>query len=242
MKRIWSRQTLNLKSVKMKINKHSFKSLIMENSYFFGSYLLLLIAGAIVLMLINKGDAVIFFNDWRGSFWDSVFIFLSGVGEGLYFSILLLIIGVFSFRYIVLGVSAYLASGAVTQILKNIFKIQRPKVFFSDTDLVTYVADFRMLSSNSFPSGHTTSGFAIFLFLALISKNKQIGMVFLFCALLVGLSRVYLVQHFLVDIYFGSLVGVFFTLLIYKLLENSQKFSQSNWYNFSLYNYLKGKW
>ena len=226
----------------MKFNKHSLTSLIKENSFFFGSYLLFLIAGAVVLLIIDKGDAVIFFNDWRGSSCDEVFKFFSGVGEGLYFSIFLLIIGIFSFRYIVLGVTIYLASVGITQILKNIFKIPRPKVFFADTDLVTYVDNFRLLANNAFPSGHTTSGFAIFLFLALITRNKQLGMAYLFCAFLVGISRVYLVQHFFIDVYFGSLIGVFFTLLIYKLFENSQKIVQSNWYNFSLYDYLKGKY
>jgi len=225
----------------MIFNKHTFTSLIRENSSYFVSYLIFLIAGAVLLLIIDKGDAVIFFNDWRGSSWDSFFIFFSGVGEGLYFSIFLLIIGIFRFKYLVLGVAVYLGSGAVTQILKNIFRIPRPKIFFANTDLVTYVENVKLLSSNSFPSGHTTSGFAIFLFLALITKNKTLGPVFLFCAFLVGISRIYLVQHFLIDVYFGSLIGIFFTLLIYKLFENSQKITQSNWYNFSLFNYLKGK-
>src|SRR5690606_35369696 len=124
--------------------------------------------------------------------------------------------------------------GAVTQLLKNMFKEPRPKIFFENTDLVTYVQDFTLNSWNSFPSGHTTSGIAIFLFLALITKNKKIGALYMIAAIFVALSRVYLVQHFFIDVYFGSLVGTLFTLWIFNLYENSQKVNRSKWYNYSL--------
>jgi len=217
------------------LNKHTVRSRISENPYFFGLYAVLLAAGCIILLMIEKGDGNIFFNNWRGSNWDYFFKFFSSLGEGGYFAGLLLIIGVFSFKYIVTGVSVYLGSGAVTQILKNMFNMPRPKVFFEGTDLVTYVKDFDLYSWQAFPSGHSTGGFAIFLFLALITKNKKLGSVYLVCAFFVGMSRVYLVQHFLIDVYFGSMIGVFMTIVIYNLFENSDKVTNAEWYNFSLF-------
>lgn len=219
-------------------NKITFLGLIKENKFFFISYIAFLIIAGIILLNIKKGDAVIFFNDMRGSY-DGFFIFLSDLGEGLLFGIFLIIIGLFRLKYLILGVASFLISGAVTQILKNIFLVPRPKVFFAGTDLVTFVNDVVLLSGKAFPSGHTTSGFAIFLFLALITPNKKIGVIFLFGAVLVGTSRIYLVQHFFVDVYFGSVIGVVFTLLTFMIFENSQKITRTNWYNYSIIKKIK---
>jgi membrane-associated phospholipid phosphatase len=216
------------------VNKKTISDKIAENPYFFVVYILFLIAGCIILLNINKGDMVIYFNSWRGSFTDEIFKISSWIGEGLLFALVLLILGFFQLKYLVTGVSVFLGSGAVTQLLKNMFKEPRPKIFFENTDLVTYVQDFTLNSWNSFPSGHTTSGIAIFLFLALITKNKKIGALYMIAAIFVAISRVYLVQHFFIDVYFGSLVGTFFTLWIFNLYENSEKVNSSKWYNYSL--------
>jgi len=225
-----------LKKNQNKIEKiNNLKSRIVENPYYFYTYGILLIIGLYFLLTINKGDFVIYFNDWRGSNWDYVFKFFSSLGEGEYFGIFLLILALFRLKYLISGVSIYLVSGAVSQILKNIFQIPRPKVFFEGTELVTYVKNYELFSWNSFPSGHSTSGFAIFLFLALITKNKKIGILYIICAFMVAVSRVYLVQHFLIDIYFGSIIGVIFTILVFNFYENTNKINNSNWYNYSLF-------
>ncbi|MFA5512610.1 MAG: phosphatase PAP2 family protein [Candidatus Kapaibacterium sp.] len=216
------------------MNHHTTKSRIQENPYFFYAYILISSVLLITLLFIDKGEGVIFFNDLRGSIFDDIFKFLSSLGEGLYFLLFLLIAAVYRFKYLILGISVYLGSGLVTQILKNIFREPRPSVFFQGSDLVTYVEDFQLHSYNSFPSGHTTGGFAIFLFLAIITKNKPVGLFYLICAWLVGISRVFLVQHFLIDVLFGSLIGIFFTIYIINGFENSDKIKKSGWYNYSL--------
>jgi membrane-associated phospholipid phosphatase len=221
-----------LKKAQNKVN--TFKSRVKDNPYYFYTYGILLIIGFYFLLNINKGDFVIYFNDWRGSNWDYVFKLFSSMGEGEYFGLFLLLLAIFRLKYLITGLSVYLVTGAVAQILKNIFKIPRPKVFFEGTNLVTYIKDYEIFSWNSFPSGHSTSGFAIFLFLAIITKNKKIGLVYIACAFMVAVSRVYLVQHFLIDIYFGSILGVIFTILVFNFFDNYNKINNSNWYNFSL--------
>ncbi len=227
------------------INTESVSALISRNYYFFVPYTVLLkyiiASPLLILTQINKGDAIIYFNNWRGSYWDGVFKFYSFVGEGLYFGIFLLIIGIYRFKYAVMGVSLYLASGIVSQILKSIFRIPRPKVFFEGTVLVTYVKDFEIWASNSFPSGHTTAGFTMFLFVAIISRNRAISFVCLLMASMIGISRVYLVQHFLIDIYVGSIIGVVVTSFLYIAFQNSTRLKKKNWYNYSLYNKLMKK-
>ncbi|MDH5599438.1 MAG: phosphatase PAP2 family protein, partial [Cyclobacteriaceae bacterium] len=45
------------------------------------------------------------------------------------------------------------------------------------------------------------------------SKNKYISALSFILALTVGFSRVYLLQHFFVDIYFGAILGVIATVM-----------------------------
>jgi membrane-associated phospholipid phosphatase len=74
-----------------------------------------------------------------------------------------------------------------------------------------------LLTSRSFPSGHATSAFAIFLAVALISGNRYVKVLCFIFACLVAFSRVYLSQHFLIDIIAGSMIGCIGTLAVYEL-------------------------
>ena len=96
-----------------------------------------------------------------------------------------------------------------------------------------------MHSFHSFPSGHTAVAFGLFCLLALISSNKMIGVVCFFIALFVAFSRVYLSQHFFLDIYIGSLIGVVATVLSYLYINGSPKVNSKSWIDNSLR--LRGK-
>ena len=71
----------------------------------------------------------------------------------------------------------------------------------------------------SFPSGHTTSIFSICILLSLIINQKKYNYVFFMIALLVGFSRIYLSQHFLMDVFVGSLVGSMITIFTFLFLR-----------------------
>jgi membrane-associated phospholipid phosphatase len=71
--------------------------------------------------------------------------------------------------------------------------------------------------ADSFPSGHTTSAFALATTIAIISKDKKIGLFCFILAALTGYSRIYLGQHFLEDVGFGSLLGVGTTCIYFIL-------------------------
>ncbi len=129
---------------------------------------------------------------------------------------------------------AYLTSGATVQIIKNTTKCPRPKAFFTNGEIIHYIQGVEIYQTNSFPSGHTASAFALFLTLTLATKNNFLKLVFFICALLVSYSRVYLAQHFPIDILVGSFLGIVFTLLVFIIIENKYK---SNVLDHSL-NYL----
>ena len=71
---------------------------------------------------------------------------------------------------------------------------------------------------HSFPSGHTTTAFTVFFFLAIMSRNNTAKFIFFVLAILTAYSRVYLSQHFFEDIVAGSVLGTATVLLSYYIL------------------------
>lgn len=218
--------------------KELFNRTVNTNLWFFVGYLFFLTAGIFILILMPKGEILLYLNARHTPFFDNFFKFFSNVGDGIYFLYLLLLLGFFSLKYLIQGISMFLGSGAFTQIFKLLFNEPRPKAWFGEEVVLNFVEGIKVHSYNSFPSGHTTAGFAIFLFLALNTKYKPFGLLYLILAILVGMSRIYLVQHFYIDVFFGSILGVFGSLLYYILWEKSTKVTSSNWYNYSLYSKL----
>jgi membrane-associated phospholipid phosphatase len=114
----------------------------------------------------------------------------------------------------------------LVQIAKRFiwFEAPRPKVFFDKLPDIHYVSDVHLNASHSFPSGHTAGAFALFMALALISKRPVWQMLFLITALLVGYSRLYLSQHFPIDVVVGSVIGTVSALLSYSwFIDSSMK-------------------
>lgn len=170
-----------------------------------------------------KGDAILWFSSRRNEPLNYFFRFGSYVGEGYVY--LMAVIALLFVQYaksiaIVLNSMLVLISSVS---LKAFFKHHRPKRYFEEIinqpDLVNYVPDVVVLDgySSSFPSGHTTSGFAFYTLLAFFIPNKYAKLVCLAAALLVGISRIYLVQHFLKDVLAGSMLGFLVAMLTYWL-------------------------
>ena len=88
--------------------------------------------------------------------------------------------------------------------------MERPVAFFDESIHLNFVDGVDVHSSNTFPSGHTATAFALFalLYIALNNRSIIISTSLFILAFLVGLSRVYLLQHFIVDAYFGAILGV----------------------------------
>ena len=89
----------------------------------------------------------------------------------------------------------------------------RPVALFPEPSALLRVPDFENHLAYSMPSGHTAIAFALFLSLALqrASRWQQVGL--LGMALVAGFSRIYLSEHFLEDVYAGSLLGVVCALI-----------------------------
>jgi membrane-associated phospholipid phosphatase len=109
------------------------------------------------------------------------------------------------------------------QIFKKVIYSGRPRPYkyFGDLDIVIpSVPGIEMHSYNSFPSGHTATAFALFFSLIFIIQNKFLVFIFFILAIGVAYSRIYLAQHFPVDVLGGSIIGVITAFSIYPLIYN----------------------
>jgi membrane-associated phospholipid phosphatase len=198
------------------------RSLFKENSLFFISFLAFVLLGALMLLVIETGDTVFFFNGQRSWFWDQFFKYGTKVGEAGIYVVALIILLFAAYRYAI-GVPFVGLSVAITAyLLKAYFKHDRPSLYFRKIGMLDELALIEGVrlngGTNSFPSGHTMSAFAIFTFLALCSTGKKgKGFALFMLAMMVGLSRIYLVQHFFKDVYLGAIIGVSLAFIWYYI-------------------------
>ena len=131
---------------------------------------------------------------------------------------------------------AYILSSLTAQFLKHSFfsDALRPRKFFEGIHELYFVPGVEVYSFNSFPSGHACNAFALFFCLALISTNNFVKFLCLLMALVISLSRVYLSQHFFMDIYVGSIIGVLSSLAAYYFLGTSSRLKGKVWMEKSL--------
>jgi membrane-associated phospholipid phosphatase len=212
---------------------------IQENRFYFWLMAAFVLIGGIYLALTNKIDGILFFSNNRTNFLNEAFILLTKMGEApMYFLIGILVLAV-RVRYALLVGTTGLAVLGTSFSLKMLFAVDRPMAFITKQNLlheINFIDGVHLhTGATSFPSGHTMSAFAIYGLLVYFFPNKKRYALFFFClSLLVGLSRMYLVQHFWPDVYVGGIIGAFLALLIFTL-QNRFETQGNSWIDQPLY-------
>ena len=128
--------------------------------------------------------------------------------------------------------SNLLLSTVIVQPIKHIVCAPRPLTWFAENmpDVtLPLVEGVRMNHWLSFPSGHTTTFFVLFYSLSIIlcAENVTGKMILSFlcflCASFGAYTRIYLSQHFALDIFAGILIAVCSTLSLYFFLVKKTK-------------------
>lgn len=196
--------------------------LIKNNSSFFVILLIFLVSVGTIITLHGKNEAQLLANSYYNNYFDHFFFYMSQVIEEYFAPIILLAILLFkSIKDGIILLAAYLISGLVTQILKLYVynDAMRPNHLMPELRLIPDSFELHNRVANSFPSGHTTAAFSMFLILTIFIKNKKWGYFFGLMAVGVAYARVYLSQHFFEDILLGSIIGTFVSLVVYYFLE-----------------------
>jgi membrane-associated phospholipid phosphatase len=194
------------------------KEILAGNRLFFGLWLLFFAIGLFFLLTLGKAASFVDLNAYHRSTLDTIFIWVTFLGNGV-FSIVVFVIFLLQRRWSHASqvILAFLLSALLAQILKNLFSMPRPKQFFPPGQYHYFIDGVTGIGFASFPSGHTTSIFALATLLAIFTKNSKAKIAFLLCGVAVGYSRIYLGQHFLGDVLMGSCIGTLTAVLVHWL-------------------------
>lgn len=170
-----------------------------------------------------KGETSLLINGANSPFFDLFFKNFTKFGEGVFIVFLVILLLFMRLKWSLTFILALLFHLFFILINKNwLFSdISRPLGYFNELGLnnVLHVVEgVKLHSKHSFPSGHTTGALFGASFILLIFSNKKLAWVMAIIGLLVGYSRVYLGQHFLIDIFFGYFFGVSSTILAYIII------------------------
>ncbi|MFW5831497.1 MAG: phosphatase PAP2 family protein [Prolixibacteraceae bacterium] len=193
------------------------KHLIRKNKYFFIPYLFFFAAGIILLLSYSRPELHILSNKTHHPFFDQFFKYATYLGDGLMVAVITVVLLFVRFRYAIAFLIGSLSASGLVQLFKKVLleDMYRPSKYFEMNESYTLrlIEGVNLHSLHSFPSGHSTTAFNVFMMLSIVVKNRLLKVLSLLLAVTVAYSRVYLSQHFLIDITVGSVVGIVFILL-----------------------------
>ena len=219
--------------------------LLRSNIVFIILSLMLLLALGLVLMYIPKGDLHWLLCNRHTPARDIFFRYYTHVAEWFPYVLCVLLLLFGRVGNGLFASAAMVFSSLTTQICKHLINAPRPVTWFAEnmSDIrLPLVEGVDMNYWHSFPSGHTTSFFAL-AFVASILITKRLtahgltgvagmlqALLFLLAAL-GGYSRIYLCQHFALDVFAGVMVGLLITCICYAIFS---RFEDKKWYNYRL--------
>ena len=190
------------------------------NLAFFIPYGFLLITTGICQILYRQGIISLWVNQHNSTWADLFFKYATHLGDGRFCVAIGLLFLFWSRRKGLIALATFGVSGLISQLIKTQFFPQepRPGQYFAKTlSHLHQVEGVELYLWNSFPSGHTTSAFALFALLAFWTTKPVYKVLCLLAAVTVAYSRLYLLQHFLVDVWVGSLLGTTVALLLERM-------------------------
>lgn len=196
--------------------------------YFLFPWFVFLVIGATLILLSSKDELHLFFNAHHNNIANTIFYYVTILGNGwtaIVVSIALLFV---RYRFAFITALSYGISSGITQALKHFVftSHDRPTKVFESNHSLYLVPGVDNNFYYSFPSGHSTTAFALYFCLALFTNNKQLKFLCFVFALLASYSRVYLSQHFFEDIYAGSVIGVATTFCIFLIVKPNEDQNQ----------------
>lgn len=209
---------------------------IKRNGMFLGLWLATVVSLTVALCLIDKGALHLLLCDHHSAWGDVVMPVLSDTCNWLPY---VAAVGLLIWRWqagAFVGASLILST-IIAQVLKHLVAAPRPLTWFAEhmpEVTLPLTEGVRMNYYLSFPSGHTTTFFCTYFALCALftAKSKApagvsiIVQVLLFAlAAVSSYSRLYLSQHFALDVLAGMLIGVLSVAIVAHFFSKSEKLS-----------------
>ena len=228
------------------------RNLIQRNSIFLSLSLVLLVALGLALLCIEKGELHLLLCDRHTPARDIFYRYYTHVAEWFPYVLCaaILLFGRLGDGLFASACQAF--SALTTQIIKHILVAPRPLTWFAEhaPDVQLPLAEgVKMNYWYSFPSGHTTSFFALTFALCILASENltaersnsetvcqrkrsisvAVQLLLFIAAALGGYSRIYLSQHFAADVFGGMIVGCLITIVCYAIFS---RYEDKKWYNY----------
>ena len=188
--------------------------------------LILALSIALLLAIIPKGELHLLLCQPHMPFLDTIVPVFSDLVDWLPYLVVVLLL-FYRAGWATFLASNLLFSTLIVQPIKHLVNAPRPLTWFAENmpDVTLPVVDgVKMNLWLSFPSGHTTTFFVLFFSISIIlcaenirGKNILSLLCFLF-ATFGAYTRIYLSQHFALDVFAGILIASFTTILLYYFL------------------------
>ena len=208
---------------------------------------MLIAALGLALIYIPKGDLHLLLCDRHTPARDIFYRYYTQVAEWFPYVVCVALLLFSRIGDGVMATSALILSALTTQLFKHLINAPRPLTWF-EANLpevqLPLVDGVRMNYWLSFPSGHTTSFFALaFVVCILLTRSPRnpmcprtisaaIQLLLFIAATIGGYSRIYLSQHFTADVFAGMVVGIGITILCYAVFY---RFEDKKWYNYRIF-------
>lgn len=170
------------------------------------------------ILFFSKKELHLLINRYHNSFFDFLFKYITYLGDGVMFAFFIVIFFFIkkteALKYTVAGILTLVVCSITKRLI--FMNSARPVEALGEESLYL-IEGVKMAHWHSFPSGHTTTVFVIGTLLLARTKNKIIQVTIAFLVILAGFSRVYLSQHFFIDVLVGSFIGIGLALLSCKI-------------------------
>ena len=185
----------------------------------------------IMLLVLPKAELHLTLCKPHTAFLDSLVPIITNLVDWLPYLVVLLLL-FYRAGWATFLASNLLLSTLIVQPIKHLVHAPRPLTWFAENmpDIsLPLVEGVKMNLWLSFPSGHTTTFFVLFFTLSIILcaeniKGKNIlSFICFLCATFGAYTRIYLSQHFALDIFAGILIAVCSTLVLYFFLVKKTK-------------------
>ena len=220
------------------------RSLFRQNAVFLALSLLLALSLGLALIYIPTGELHLLLCDRHTHARDIFYRYYTTLAEWLPYVICVALLVFAKIGEGIFASTAMLLSTLLTQVCKHIVNAPRPVTWFTEhcPDIQLPLVDgVHMNLWYSFPSGHTTSFFAMTLAVCILLTRQPrlprtprilVQLLLFLAATLGAYSRIYLSQHFAMDVFAGLLVGILSTLVAYAIFY---RFQDKKWYNYRLF-------
>lgn len=229
------------------------KEFLKNNAIFLSLSLVLIVALGLALLFIPKGELHLLLCDRHTPARDIFYRYYTHVAEWFPYVLCVCLLLFSRIGDGVFAAACQTLSALTTQFIKHIIVAPRPLTWFAEhmPEIQLPLAEgVQMNYWLSFPSGHTTSFFALAGALCVIISQRTakrgfttgstpfilsliILQVLLFLlAALGGYSRIYLSQHFAADVLGGMTVGILITTICYAIFY---RYEDLKWYNYRIF-------